>query len=68
MDEQRIIEIETKITYQDQLLQEHNRTIYEQHKQLERLERMCLKLIDQLKGMTNAEPMLKPEDEKPPHY
>jgi SlyX protein len=65
--ESRITELEIKISYTEDLLEELNRTVYRQQQQIELLANEIRSLRDQ---MQNAQP---PEhrslrDEIPPHY
>ena len=41
MNEERIVNIEAKIAYQDNTLQELNDVIYRQQKQIDQLEAIC---------------------------
>ena len=66
MDENRLIDIETKMAHQEQLLSELNDALTDQQAQISRLESLCQGLIDRLKSLgESAEPS---GDERPPHY
>ena len=41
MTEERIEKIETKLAFQEDLIEELNRTVYQQQKKLEQLEATC---------------------------
>jgi len=66
--ENRIIELETKISYQEHLIQELNDVITSQQKQIDQLERDIHQIRDHLK-QANTSQIAKPEEEvPPPHY
>ncbi len=69
MDEQRIIEIETKLAYQEEMLTELNQVLTDQQMQLTSLERISRRLVERLESLGNAgEGGESPADERPPHY
>ena len=67
MIEQRLVNIETKITFQEDLIEELNKVIYQQQKKLERLEAICESLARHIESLAAAGEG-KPADERPPHY
>jgi SlyX protein len=67
VNEQRLIEIETRLAHQDRLLGDLDLALTSQQAQLTRLEQMCQKLIDHMRSMSDAEAD-EPGDERPPHY
>ncbi|MCB1844342.1 MAG: SlyX family protein [Halioglobus sp.] len=69
MDEQRIIEIETKLAYQEHMLSELNQALADQQSQLSHLERLSDRLVERLQSMSGAgESGEASNDERPPHY
>jgi len=69
MDEARLINIEEKITFQEDLVEELNKTVYQQQQKLERLEGMCIALAGQVRSLAEAGSHDKsPANERPPHY
>lgn len=68
MIEERLVEIETKVSYQEDLVQELNKTIYEQQKRLDRLEAICESLINHLRDLSQAVAEGSAASERPPHY
>ncbi|HXH71331.1 MAG TPA: SlyX family protein [Mariprofundaceae bacterium] len=65
--EDRLIELETKISYQEHLLQELNDVIASQQQQLDRLEKEMKRVREHLKGTGSQ--LARPEEEAPPpHY
>jgi len=66
--EDRIIELETKISYQEHLIQELNDVITHQQKQIDALEVEMKRIRDHLKS-SNSSNIARPEEEvPPPHY
>ena len=68
MDEQRIIEIETKLAYQEDHIQELNKVIISMQKQIDDLELICKTLKDKVSTMEELLPADSNIDETPPHY
>ncbi|MDD1606269.1 MAG: SlyX family protein [Methylococcaceae bacterium] len=69
MNDDRIIELEIKAAYQEDLLQALNKIVSEQQQQIQRLESTCQLLNERIKsvsteGMGNDASV----DEVPPHY
>jgi len=66
--ETRLIELETKVSYQDHMIGELNEVVIRQQGQIDRLEKSMLRVHEQLKQST--EPALARADEEapPPHY
>lgn len=68
MIEERLENIETKITFQEDLIEELNKTVYQQQQKLERLEAICDALARQVRSLAEAGDEGKPANERPPHY
>jgi SlyX protein len=68
MDEERIDNIESKIAFQEDLIEELNKTVYQQQQKLERLEAFCQTLANQVVSMSEARNEGMPANERPPHY
>ena len=68
MNEERIVNIETKIAYQEDLIEELNKTIYQQQKKLEQLEATCAALAGHIASLAASVHEGKPMNERPPHY
>lgn len=68
MHEDRLIDIETKIAYQEDLLQELNKIIYQQQKKIDRLEAVCDALTGHVQELSEAVAEGGATNERPPHY
>lgn len=68
MDEQRIIEIETRLAYQEQTLLELNEVITDQQAQLDKLARTADDLKARIRAIGSGEGGSDTPDERPPHY
>ena len=66
MDE-RLEKIETKLSLAEDLLEELNKTIYRQQRQIEQLQREIIELRGQARSTQPNEPR-NLSDEIPPHY
>ena len=67
MSPERIVKLETKVSYQEDLIQELSRIVAEQEKRLTRQEKWSELMIEKFKELTD---MLEetPVNQKPPHY
>lgn len=68
MTEERLENIEAKITFQEDLIEELNKTVYQQQQKLERLEAVCKSLAGQIQSLAEAGNENKFVNERPPHY
>jgi SlyX protein len=68
MIEERLENIETKISLQEDLVEELNKTIYQQQQKLERLEAICEALVRHMESLEEAGNVSRTANEKPPHY
>ena len=66
--EQRIIELETKLSFQEDLLQELNSHVISQQAQIDKLTTLCDLLKDQYTEIVSSLPDAAAGDEVPPHY
>ena len=65
--ENRLTELEAKLTYAEDLLDELNRTVFRQQKELDFLKRELLRLAQQVHEWAPPEDA-NPRDDIPPHY
>lgn len=68
MSEQRLVDIESKLAHQDQLVYELNDIVTQQQEKIMRLEELCNTLIARVRAMGETAPGDGPQDERPPHY
>lgn len=68
MNEQRLTDIETRIAFQEDVLDTLNKLVYQQQQKLDRLEALCASLSGQVQTLVEAGNAGKPGHEKPPHY
>jgi SlyX protein len=68
VDEDRLIEIESKLAHQEHLLEELNDALGNQQSQITHLEALCRSLIERLRSLGDAGDGEVPGDERPPHY
>jgi len=68
MSEERLVDIESRLAHQDQLLNELNDVVTQQQKKIMNLEELCRSLVDRIRSMGNALPADASQDEQPPHY
>ncbi len=69
IDEERLIDIELKLTHQEDTVDALNKIVYEQQKKIDELEKLLTALARQVKDAANSvsEPR-NIENERPPHY
>ena len=68
MNEDRIIELEIKTAYQEDLLQTLNTIVGQQQQQIDRLEATCRLFNDRIKSLSTEGGSGESVDETPPHY
>ena len=68
MSEDRLIDIESKLAHQEQLLIELNDVLTEQQSRLMQLEQLSTSLLERVRAIGDATPEDGPVDERPPHY
>ena len=68
MTESRLIAIESKIAYQEDLLQELNQQVYSQQRRLDEIATAQLQLLRKIERLLDHETVGLATPEKPPHY
>jgi SlyX protein len=68
MNDDRIIELEIKAAYQEDLLQELNKIVGQQQQQIDRLDATCKLLNERIKSLSTEGSSAENIDEVPPHY
>lgn len=64
----RLIEVETRLTFQDEILQALNDVVARQQQEIDRLRREIEVLKAQLKAMAPSLVASRTEETPPPHY
>jgi SlyX protein len=65
-DEDRFINIEIKLSDQENLVDTLNRTVYEQSRRIDQLEALVTKMADHIRVLRDRDQ--GPINERPPHY
>lgn len=68
MNDNIITELQTKIAYQEDSIQELGTVIVSMQKQIDQLELYCQTLKDRLQEATFSLSGISDQNEKPPHY
>lgn len=68
MIEEQIIELQTKLAYQENAIQSLNDVIYRQQQQISNLENLSAALLQRINVVAETRTAELPEDETPPHY
>lgn len=68
MTEERIINLETKLTHQEDTLEQLSQVLYEQQKTIDKLELLLTKLTQKLVEVIGEGDSEIRGNEKPPHY
>ncbi|MCK9397482.1 MAG: SlyX family protein [Methylobacter sp.] len=68
MNDDRIIELEIKTAYQEDLLQDLNKIVGRQQQQIDRLEATCRMLNERIKSLSAEGAGGEGAEEVPPHY
>ena len=68
MNDDRIIELEIKAAYQEDLLQELNKIVGQQQQQIDRLEATCRLLNERIQSLSTEGRSGENIEEVPPHY
>ena len=68
VDDEKIINIETKLAHQEHLLSALNEALANQQAQIADLEHLCQSLVDRFRALAGAGGGNGSSDEKPPHY
>lgn len=68
MIEERLIEIELKLTHQEDSVDALNKIIYEQQKKIDQLEKLLTALARQVRDNASNTNERNLDNERPPHY
>lgn len=68
MPEDRLIEIEIKLSHQEDAVEELNKVVCQQQKKIAHLEEICAALIRHVKELSDSADEQSTTNETPPHY
>ncbi len=68
VDDQKIIDIETQLAHQEQLLSALNVALSNQQAQIADLEQLCRSLVQRIRTLSEARPGNGNDEDQPPHY
>ncbi len=68
MTEQRLTELESRVAFQEDLIQSLDATVAQQQKQIEHLEIICRTLLERIRDQSNDAASDSLLDNIPPHY
>ncbi len=68
MIEDRLVDIEIKLSYQENTIRELNSVVCAQQKQIDQLESACKVFASRIKDLSESLEGKLPLNEKPPHY
>lgn len=68
MSEERLEKIETKIAFLEDAVEDLNRTVYGQQKEIDRFRAVIETLAARVRELTDTLGERGPADERPPHY
>lgn len=70
MNDERLVDIESRLAHQERMLEELNDALTGQQASIMKLEELCRTLVDRLRDLNAslAEARPGPGDERPPHY
>jgi SlyX protein len=65
----RLVDLETRLAYQDETLRVLSDTVARQQREIDRLQSLCRQMLERLKAQKDdALPPNSPDEEVPPHY
>jgi SlyX protein len=68
MDNLRLMDIESKIAYQEHMISELNTVIIDQQKQIDQLQKTVQLLLERVAELSQCMTLSSSGNEKPPHY
>lgn len=68
VDDEKLIDIETKLAHQEHLLAELDEALSNQQAQIGNLEHLCQTLLERIRALSETGIGGGADDEKPPHY
>ena len=68
VDDEKLIDIETKLAHQEHQLAELDDALSNQQAQIGNLEHLCQTLVERIRALSETGVGGNADDEKPPHY
>lgn len=68
MSDERFMDIETKLAFQEHTIDELNEVVIRQQAEIDRLKRTTEYLLDKMEQLVDTHMERAPADDKPPHY
>jgi len=68
MEDEKLIDIESKLAHQEHTIAELNDALSSQQMQISKLEHQVVTLIDRVRSLSESAPAGGTDDEPPPHY
>lgn len=68
MSDERLAEVEIKLSFQDELLEVLNQTVIRQQQEIAQLQAHMKLVLQQVRSMSTPVQQGTPEEEIPPHY
>ncbi len=68
MNEERLVDIESKLAHQEQLIDELNDVVTKQQEQIMQIEKLCNSLVNRIRVMDDSQTDDAGQNEPPPHY
>jgi len=68
MSDDRLMDIETKLAFQEHTMDELNSVVIEQQREIDRLKNAVEYLLDKVVQIADTRMERAPSNEKPPHY
>ena len=68
MNEERLVDIESKLAHQDQLIYELNDVVTKQQEQIVQIEKLCNSLVNRIRTMVDTPTNDAGQDGRPRHY
>ena len=68
VDDEKVIDIETKLAHQEHLLSALNNALSNQQSQISALEQLCQSLVERIRALSEAGGGNDDNDERPPHF
>ena len=68
INEERLVDIEIKLTRQEDLVETLNRTVFRQQEKLDELSSLCAALVSRVRELQQGFSDSGAANERPPHY